>query len=175
MEFSQTVVAEYSITTYFAANYAKTPMQYVGDNTRFLQEAFGEVLELTKRIGELTEESGKDAASSELPVEIRQALSKVDLKYLGEEIPQAIQQALEGIERVTKIVRAMKEFSHPMREKTAIDINRAIESTITVARNEWKYVAQMVRDLDPELPPVSCLPGEFNQVILNLIVNPRAQ
>ena len=153
------------------AHEINTPTQYVADNTRFLQEAFGEVLELTRKIDELTKNTRRGAGASELAAEIREAMDQVDLTYLREEIPQAIQQALEGIERVTKIVRAMKEFSHPMQDKTAIDVNRAIESTITVTRNEWKYVAEMVTDLEPDLPPVSCLPSEFNQVILNLIVN----
>jgi len=69
-------------------------------------------------------------------------------------------------------VRAMKEFAHPGgEEKTAVDLNKAIESTVTVARNEWKYVADMTTDLAPDLPLVPCLLGEFNQVILNMIVN----
>ena len=66
----------------------------------------------------------------------------------------------------------MKDFSHPgTNEKTSMDLNRSIESTLTVCRNEWKYVADLVTEFDPALPPVNCLPGEFNQVILNLIVN----
>jgi len=153
------------------AHEINTPTQYVGDNTRFLKEAFGEVLGLVGKIEGITRNGGAGAGSSQVAAEIREAMDKVDLNYLRKEIPCAIQQALEGIERVTKIVRAMKEFSHPMREKTGVDINRAIESTITVARNEWKYVAEMVTELDPELPPVPCMPGIFNQVILNLIIN----
>jgi signal transduction histidine kinase len=66
----------------------------------------------------------------------------------------------------------MKEFSHPgTKEMVLSDINHAINSTITVARNEWKYVATMETDLDPSLPLIPCRPSEFNQVILNLIVN----
>src|SRR5262249_20727699 len=81
-------------------------------------------------------------------------------------------QANSGVQRVTKIVKAMKEFSHPGNEaKTPIDLNRAVESTLTVCRNEWKYVAVLQTDFDQSLPPVSCLPGEFNQVILNIVVN----
>jgi signal transduction histidine kinase len=75
------------------------------------------------------------------------------------------------VARVAKIVRAMKEFSHPAREKTATDLNRAIQSTITVASNEWKYVAEMEMDLDTNLPAVHCSPAEFNQVVLNIVVN----
>jgi two-component system, NtrC family, sensor kinase len=66
----------------------------------------------------------------------------------------------------------MKEFSHPdSADKTASDLNKAIESTITVARDEWKYVSEIVKELDETLPPVVCYPGDINQVVLNLIVN----
>jgi len=76
------------------------------------------------------------------------------------------------VERVAKIVLAMKEFSHPgTDEKKLVDINKAIESTITVSRNEWKYVAELHTDLDPNLGLVPCLASELNQVFLNIIVN----
>jgi signal transduction histidine kinase len=95
-----------------------------------------------------------------------------DVDYLQAEIPKAIEQSLEGIQRVTKIVRAMKEFSHPgSEEKQAIDINKAIETTVTVARNEWKYVAVVQTVLERGLPRIYCHAAEFNQAILNLLVN----
>jgi len=73
---------------------------------------------------------------------------------------------------VAKIVRAMKEFSHPDGEnKVPIDINKSIDTTITVARNEWKYVAEVATDFAADLPLLPCFPGQFNQVILNLLVN----
>ena len=109
---------------------------------------------------------------AELLREVEEQTVKADLEYLNEEIPKAIGQSLEGVQHVAKIVRAMKEFSHPDGDnKVPIEINKAIETTITVARNEWKYVAEMVTDLEGNLPLVPCFPGEFNQVILNLIVN----
>jgi len=81
-------------------------------------------------------------------------------------------ESLEGIETVASIVRAMKEFSHPgEHEMGAVDLNRAIENTVTVARSEWKYVADLVLDLDANLPPVTCHAGEINQVILNIVTN----
>jgi signal transduction histidine kinase len=96
----------------------------------------------------------------------------VDVEYLRGEIPSAIGQLREGVDRVAGIVRAMKRFSHPgPAEKMPMDINQAIESTILVSRNEWKYVADVTTDLEPGMPPVPCIAGEFNQVILNLIVN----
>jgi len=66
----------------------------------------------------------------------------------------------------------MKEFSHPDSEDTqSIDVNRAIENTLTISRNEWKYVADAVTDLADDLPPLTCRPGDLNQILLNLIVN----
>ena len=141
------------------AHEINTPTQYVGDNLRFLKESFGE---LDSVITQLVEAGGGTA---------RKALDSADFDYLKEEIPRALNQSLEGVDRVAKIVRAMKEFSHPAREKTATDLNRAIQSTITVASNEWKYVAEMEMDLDTELPSVHCSPAEFNQVVLNIVVN----
>ena len=73
---------------------------------------------------------------------------------------------------MAEIVRAMKEFSHPGgREKSTVDVNRCIETTLTISRNEWKYVAEVETHLEAELPPVPGWPGDFNQVLLNLIVN----
>jgi PAS domain S-box-containing protein len=154
------------------AHEINTPTQYVGDNTRFLQDAFLDLQRLLERYSEVPKALQDGVEATELIAGMNAAAEEADLEYLNEEIPKAIQQSLEGIERISKIVRAMKEFSHPgTEEKTAIDINNAIESTITVARNEWKYVSDVITDFDPQLPLVPCLPGEFNQVILNMIIN----
>jgi len=154
------------------AHEINTPIQYVSDNTTFLQGAFDDLRETLRVYQELHEAAGRGAPPRDLIERVGQAVARADLGYLTEEIPRAISQTLEGVGRVAKIVRAMKEFSHPGGEdKIAVDLNRAIENTITVARHEWKYVAEVEADLDPGLPPVPCLPGEFNQVILNLLVN----
>jgi len=98
-------------------------------------------------------------------------LAAVDLEYYHSEVPRALEQSIEGIARIQTIVGAMKDFSHPATDRTPIDINRAIGSTITVATNEWKYVADVKTEFDLDLPSVPVMPGMFNQVILNLIVN----
>ena len=154
------------------AHEINTPTQYVGDNTRFLQDAFGSLLEVIKSFQGLLEAVRRQDVPEELLEQTAAVCHNADLEYLTTEVPRAIEQSLEGIERITKIVRAMKEFSHPdAGRKQPTDLNRAIDSTITVARNEWKYVADVVRDFDHQLPLVPCLVGEFNQVVLNLIVN----
>lgn len=141
------------------AHEINTPIQYIGDNAAFLDGAFQDLLKLTQ--------PGQRVAAPEQDSKIKE-----ELAYLCEEIPKAIRQMSQGVDHVARIVRAMKEFSHPGPvNKAPTDINRAIESTILVSRNEWKYCADVTTDLDSELPEVPCIAGELKQVILNLIVN----
>lgn len=154
------------------AHEINTPTQFIGDNLRFLQEAWTDLACVLEAYGRLAEavRAGTEAAAA--LAEVDTAVEAAELDYLRAEMPKAIEQALEGVARVTKIVRAMKEFSHPgSKTKEPTDLNHAIESTVTVARNEWKYVADLKLELDPSLPQVPLLVGEFNQVMLNLLVN----
>src|SRR5450631_381393 len=154
------------------AHEINTPTQYIGDNVRFLKDGFQDLKSLLSNYERLLAAANGDSLSRETVQEIAAAVNRADAAYLLEEIPKAIDQTLEGVTRVSKLVGAMKEFSHPgTKEKTPLDLNHAIECTITVARNEWKYVADMETEFDPSVPLISCQPGEFNQVILNLIVN----
>jgi PAS domain S-box-containing protein len=154
------------------AHEINTPTQYIGDNVRFLQDAFQDLKSLLSSYERWFSAAGKNGLSGALLEEAAATVDKADAGYLLEEIPKAIDQTLEGVSRVAALVNAMKEFSHPdTKEKSPLDLNRAIASTITVARNEWKYVADLETEFDSSLAAVSCHPGEFNQVILNLIVN----
>jgi PAS domain S-box-containing protein len=154
------------------AHEINTPTQYVSDNTRFLQEAFHDLATLMKQYEAVCQAARTSCLTDDHLRAVEALVTDIDAPYLRDEIPLAIQQSLEGLERVATIVRAMKDFSHPGgEEKVSADLNKAIESTITVARNEWKYVADMVVDFDPNLPDVPCFIGDINQVILNIMVN----
>jgi two-component system, NtrC family, sensor kinase len=154
------------------AHEINTPTQYVGDNTRFLQESWPSFNQLLAVTRDMRQEASRGPISPQTLQRIDALAKAADFEYLRIEIPRAIEQSLEGIHRVGNIVRAMKEFSHPGSEqKRSIDINKAIETTITVARSEWKYVADVETKFDLGLPFVLCHAGEFNQVILNLLIN----
>jgi PAS domain S-box-containing protein len=154
------------------AHEINTPTQYIGDNIRFLQDSFGDLQKLQAQYENLFHAAKENSITPELIAEVESAAQRSNVEFLMKEIPGAIQQSLEGVDRVARIVRAMKDFSHPgTGEKTPIDINKAVQTTLTVAGNEWKYVAKIVTDFDPALPQIPCLPGELNQVILNLVVN----
>jgi PAS domain S-box-containing protein len=154
------------------AHEINTPIQYIGDNTRFVLEAFQGFGELLPVLERLIEACKSGTAGEALVGEAEEAIRQSDIVYFADEVPRAAQQSLEGVDRVARIVRAIKEFAHPgTEEKHAIDLNRAVDNTLTLARNEWKYVADVTTEFDPELPPVFCLPSDINQVVLNLVVN----
>jgi PAS domain S-box-containing protein len=153
------------------AHEINTPIQYVGDSVCFLQSARADL----QRLRFLYRENFRRLAEGEpLPsilACVEEAEKNCDLEFLDVEMPKAFERTLEGIERVASIVRAMKEFAHPdSAEHSCADLNHAIETTLTISRNEYKYSAQVETRLG-ELPPVMCNVGELNQVFLNLIVN----
>ncbi len=146
------------------AHEINTPVQYIGDNLRFMAGGIGKLTRLIGALSVLAEEV--DAA------EVARLRAAHELGYYAGELELAASQSLAGIEQVAHIVRSMKDFSHPGTvSKISLDINRAIENTVTVTRNEWRQVARVVTDLAPDLPHVTCQPGAINQVFLNLIIN----
>ena len=152
------------------AHEINTPTQYVSDNTRFLSDAFKGLWPPIRRFADL-ESTLPGAPTRDELAPLWKALREADVGFLSEEIPKALDQSLEGLERISTIVRAMKGFSHPGDAKADADLNAAIEGTIVVARHEWKYVAEVETDLDAGLGLVPCHVGDFKQVILNMIVN----
>jgi two-component system, NtrC family, sensor kinase len=154
------------------AHEVNTPAQYVTDNVSFLQRAFDKLSRLIEAQTQLVE-AVRNGDATALPLETVDAVRKTaKLDYLSRQVPRAIEQSLEGLGQVSSIVKAMKEFSHPSgAEKQPFDIHDLIESTSIVAKNEWKYVAELQLDFDWSLPAVQLLRNEFSQVMLNLIVN----
>ncbi len=152
------------------AHEINTPIQYIGDSVAFLQSAQKDLDRLIAAyraaIQRDADDSGSDAGVAALQIE-----KEVDLEFLRREMPKAFERTLDGVERVAGIVRAMKEFAHPdSGEHSSADLNHALETTLTVAHNEYKYSAQIETRFST-LPLVICNVGELNQVFLNLIVN----
>lgn len=152
------------------AHELNTPIQYIGDNVRFLQEAFSDIKDLID-LYKLAMEQGPDQLSQHL-ASINSKVEDIDLEFLLSESPQAIEQSLHGLQQAASIVKAIKNFSHPGDEiLKPIDLNEAIATTLTVTRNQWKYVARVETDFDQNLPPLECRPEDINQILVNLIVN----
>lgn len=152
------------------AHEINTPIQFIGDNVAFLRRAFSSLLPLVDHVRGMRNLKGEalQTQADQLAPLLRRA--KVD--FLSEEIPKAITQTIDGIARVSKIVRAMKEVSHPSNgERQAVDVNTLIRNTLVVARHEYKYVAEVQTNLSDHLPHPLAYPDELSQSLLNIIVN----
>ncbi|MDD3311594.1 ATP-binding protein [Pseudodesulfovibrio sp.] len=144
------------------AHEINTPIQYVGDSIHFVKDALEDMFNLVGLY-----EGGAEKAGA-----VEEQREEMDYEFVREEMPKACDRALDGVRRVATIVLAMKNFSHPGEEEARpVDINRAIENTVIVTRNEWKYAADLETRLAPDLPLVTGFPGGLNQVLLNIIIN----
>jgi two-component system NtrC family sensor kinase len=152
------------------AHEINSPIQFVGDNARFLEEAYQELIRVVEVYRGLLDTSNP-IGWMERQERVREVEAGIDFDYLQKEIPSAVEQTMQGIERVSTIVRAMKTFSHPgHKEQVPADLNEAVEATVTVARHQINAVADLSLDL-ADLPPVRCNIADLNQVFLNLLVN----
>lgn len=154
------------------AHEINTPVQFVTDNTRFLEEALRDLLDLQQKQKNLMAVVAQEEKFVQEVKAIESFAEEIDLAYLEEEMGKAVDSSLDGLERIASIVKAMKDFSHPGgKEKERANVNELIKNTVEVSRNEWKYHAEVELELDPELPSLLLLSGQFKQVVLNLIVN----
>ncbi len=154
------------------AHEINTPIQYIQNNVTFFQSSFVGIDTLLDDLQQMLNSPELIASNREWQQLIKTHAEECDLEFLREEIPHGLNDVLEGIDHVAKIVSAMKEFSHPGgAEKVPTDLNRVIENTTVVTRNEWKYVAELKTELAVDLPVLTCDPGAWSQVFLNMIVN----
>jgi len=153
------------------AHEINTPVQFVSDNLQFVRTSMTDVAAVIRgyrHLKEAAESSGNVVAAARRAGEAEQA---ADLDYILENVPLALDSSIEGLGRIATIVRSMKEFAHPDQvQKAFSDLNQAIRSTLVIAHNEYKLVAELHTQFD-DLPIVPCFVGEINQVVLNLIVN----
>jgi signal transduction histidine kinase len=149
------------------AHEINTPMQYIGDNVRFLGDSVAALDSVLALLIELT-----DGRCAQTAAEIGARVGAADLPFLRTHMTRAAAESVEGVEHVSRIVRAMREFSHPgAGDREPLDLNRAIETILVLARNDLKYIADVHLQLDPALPLVPCLATEVRQALLNLVIN----
>lgn len=153
------------------AHELNTPLQFVGDNLSFIGDSFDDLQKLIEQHVTLLEQLTTSGEAGELEQMI-QAVDRADYQFLKEELPEAIQQSSDGVKQMANIVLAMKEFAHPtQKQKSDVDVNRALERASLVSRNEWKYIAEMDFHLCEPSLLARVNESELNQIILNIIVN----
>lgn len=154
------------------AHEINTPMQYIGDNTRFLHVTVQRLLDLGLAFEELVKSCRQGGPSSAELDRHEQELKKCRLPFLREQAPLAVEQSTSGVDQVRAIVQALKEFSHPGDDEPVLmDVNHLVQVAATVTRNAWRYHAEVSFELAEILPSVSGNPQALGQVLINLIVN----
>ncbi|MBI1933844.1 MAG: PAS domain S-box protein [Ignavibacteriales bacterium] len=143
------------------AHEINTPSQFINDNLNFLLKSFMELINPIKLVYKENTDS-----------KITKTFDNIDFDFLSEEIPLAINQSLEGIQKIANIVGAMRDFSHSSpKEKISSDLHKLVLNAITLSNNTWKYIAKIETDFDDSISTILCLPNEITQVIINMIIN----
>jgi PAS domain S-box-containing protein len=159
------------------AHEINTPVQFVSDSIHFVKRASDDLFTLLAQcqrvlravLGEAPSETGTTCENEAREAE--RLTSQLNLPQLTKQVPHALELALEGVGRVAEIVRSMKEFAYPhTAEMVTANLNRAIQSTLTIARTEYRHVAELDTHFG-EIPFVRCHIGDINQVVLNIVVN----
>ena len=151
------------------AHEINTPVQYVGGNLEFLGNTFGQLLELLDKLAASALAGQGDRSLAE---ELTTLLGNEELRFVLEETPAAIRESKEGLDRVAAIVLSMKRFAHPGNElPLPVDVAGAVADTLAVSRSAWKFAADVSVEIDADVPPVLFVPGDFNQILLNIVVN----
>ncbi|AIE83456.1 two-component system sensor histidine kinase NtrB [Fimbriimonas ginsengisoli] len=154
------------------AHEINTPNQFIADNVRFLQDSFSELQSLVESYRKMAAEARAGSVSEETLRDVSAAEALHDFEFLSHEIPNASREALEGVERVGGIVKAMRQFSHPgTMRKEPINVNAVVSGALAVSRNEWKNTAKLEVCLEEEIPDVLGHAGDLGQAVLNLVVN----
>jgi len=154
------------------AHEINTPIQYIGDNVSFLKNEVENFFKLLDCYEGLYEKAHTEHAFADDVEKVARRRQEMDMEFLREEVPLAISQSLDGVEKVANIVKAVKEFSHPgSSQMQPVSINHLIDNVTTITQNQWKYVADLHTDLAANLPSVECNANELNQIFVNLIVN----
>jgi len=154
------------------AHEINTPMQYIGDNLEFLKKACERIV----KYGQFCEETLVALSDESVPEEIRTVVDEkkkeLRIEKIRNRVPTAIDDSLDGVVAVSRIIRAMKDFSHLDNDKkTDVDVNKVLNSALNVSKSEWKYVADIETNLDESISSVPAYAGELNQVFLNIVVN----
>ncbi len=155
------------------AHEINTSIQYVYGNLGYIKDTIISVLNLVSDYKKLVTQSVEQVSlSNELIDKINQKEQELDIDFLMDDLPNALDENIQGLERVIKIVRSMRKFSHSgNQEDNFFDINESIKDTIEISRNVWKYHSDINLELDQNIPHVYGNADEINQVLLNIIVN----
>lgn len=144
------------------AHEINTPTQYIGHHIAFIKDAVHDISQFLECVG-----PNRKVDEAEL----LQKYEDADIEYLLAEMPRSAEQSLEGIQRISRIIQSLKEFTHPGQERANVDLCQVLRTIVNISTNEWKYIAEVELDLPNDELIVEADVGELHQVFLNLIIN----
>ncbi|ACL02010.1 histidine kinase [Desulfatibacillum aliphaticivorans] len=160
------------------AHEINNPTGFISSNLNSLKEygadfklLFGKYRDLVKAIHDSHTGGRIPAQVQEKLDEVRKTEQDIDVDFLLDDILTLVDESMDGADRIKKIVQDLKDFAHP--EKHAIqysDLNRIMDSTLNIVRNELKYKTRVERQYG-NLDEVPCYPQQIGQVFMNLLVN----
>jgi len=152
------------------AHEMNTPLGFVSSNLSTLERYVHTLTELVVawRAAETTLEPAAPLPQFE---HLHELYHKADLPYLMEDLPQLFAETRDGLDRVQRIVRDLRDFSRVgEQEWQLVDIHHGLDSTLNILRNQLKHKAEVICDYG-DLPELWCIPSQLNQVFLNLLGN----
>lgn len=154
------------------AHELNTPIQFIGDNINFVGLSLNKIHESYKRYDELKRECEAEGLLPETVKRIEAFNQDIELPILVGEIMSAIRETVDGVRQVRDIALLMKEFSHPgTGAPEPSDINRVVQSAITICRSRHRNVVALETNYAADLPQATCRRGQIQQVLANMIVN----
>jgi len=155
------------------AHEINNPTGFVSSNLGTMGEYVEDLMKVFEKYDKLYDFCKKleDERIASLLREIEDAKESIDLDFILEDFNKVIEESKEGMQRIKKIVQNLKDFSHPGEEKlTYVDVNKAIESTLSIVWNELKYKAEVIKEYG-EIPEIKGYPQQLNQVFMNMLIN----
>lgn len=153
------------------AHEIKSPLQYIAHNGQFVHDSVKELAAFYDAVNESLAEI-EQSNRAHVAEKIKALIEEYDIEYSLKEIPRASDQIVSGVSTVSKIVKSMKEYSHPGRgvmEKA--DINHLLESMVVLIQDQRDGLLKIDTEFYHPLPPAVCFPGELHQVFMNLLIN----
>lgn len=154
------------------AHEINTPIQFIGSNISFMEEVIEDLFSLIDEYKKLSESISVQPEYEDSLNRVKAKEDEIDLEYLKEEAPKTVDQTSNGVNRVAELVQGLKGFSHSSDsdQKSNVNINDIINSSLIVSKNTYKYVAELEFE-QGQIPDVKANHGDIGQVILNLVIN----
>ena len=151
------------------AHEINSPIHYISDNMAFIDNELTTIMPVAKEI--LKIQKKKNVTKNDIN-KLKEKLANIDIEFLSKELTKAVNENKKGLSEVSEMISAMKIYAHADNaHKLPIDINKTVNSIITVCKSEWKYITDIKTTFDPSMPIISCFVNDLQQAIMNIIIN----